>query len=108
MRGDKAMKCSRPYFNRIWKTARPLIKVTRCGDFMKCSECTEVNVKLHGAPGIQPLQDSHQREVVIAQRRAHQQVRPKNKRREKYRKEFELPLYAHRGGACSRHLRCEV
>lgn len=79
MRGDKAMKCSRSYFNRIWKKARPLIKVTRSGDFMKCSECTELNEKLHGAPGVQPLQDRDQREILLARQRAHHEVRPRRK-----------------------------
>ena len=28
------------------------MELSRFGDFMKCSDCTEMNEKLHGAPGV--------------------------------------------------------
>ncbi|CAB1104041.1 unnamed protein product [Ectocarpus sp. CCAP 1310/34] len=70
---------SRPYFNQIWREERPLIKLARFGDFMKCSDCTEINEKLHGAPGIRPIQDTRQRAEIVRHQKEHHHIVSKDR-----------------------------
>ncbi|CAN0319385.1 unnamed protein product, partial [Ectocarpus sp. 4 AP-2014] len=46
VRGQDYRPFSASYFRKTWKKARPLVKVTTFGDFMKCTECTELKEKL--------------------------------------------------------------
>ena len=74
MRGGNGRAISRSYFNKTWRKARPLVKLSRFGDFMKCSDCTEMNEKLHGAPGVRPIQDTQQRAEVERRAAIHHDV----------------------------------